>query len=57
MRHGMTLRKAIQLVVSSKGIPGFIPTFPTEHQQVVVVSIPYERSIPANLANPKKAGL
>ena len=33
MRNGMTPIKTIQLLLSFKGIPGFIPTFPTEHQQ------------------------
>ena len=33
MRISLTPRKTIQLVVSFQGIPGFIPTFPTQHQQ------------------------
>ena len=30
----MTPKKTIQLVVSFKGIPGFIPMFLIEHEQV-----------------------
>ena len=31
--YGMSPTKSIQLVVSFKGTPGFIPSFPAEHQQ------------------------
>ena len=35
MRKGMTPKKTIRGLTSFQGIPGFISSFPTEHQQVV----------------------